>query len=112
MPFLRFLEIITNSITNDKSQRQFPLLDASLESLQSLGLKNSFRLFGNIELLDDNLQLVVVELIGSLDLEVDDGKFLSGVAKQNLILMLINYLDFEPWGGSLPAGKTPITNPK
>ena len=37
-----------------------PLLNASLESLQSL-------------------QRVVGELFGSLDLEVDDGKFLSGI---------------------------------
>ena len=67
----------SSQITNHKRQL-FPLLNASLESLQSLGLKNSFRLFGNIELLDDNLQRVVGELFGSL-LEVDDGKFLSGI---------------------------------
>ena len=75
MPFLRVLEIVTNY----KSQMTVASSsECEIRILQSLGLKNSFRLFGNIELLDDNLQRVVGELFGSL-LEVDDGKFLSGI---------------------------------
>ena len=63
-------------------------------------------MFEIIELLDDNLQLVVGELLGSLDLEVDNGKFLSGKLLNKIDLILINGLNFEPWGWSLPAEKS------
>ena len=53
-------------------------------------------MFEIIELLDDDLQLVVGELLGSLDLEVDDGKFLSGKLLNKIDLILINGFDFEP----------------